>query len=234
MNGTPWMTGRRRVCAAVRVGWSACRGPLVRRVQDAGNDAEPWRKNRAPSPASGLNITMSGEDLLAQKTADVATQEDDARSRKPCRVQPSAQEISRMEEAICWPVATSQEVETARIVQHVALARSRDLDMSYVARKMRVGAEHVRVGNRPRAGGHCLRPARQRGACVLNPVAPGAGLQRAFPAPGVLHDAAPSLHCQPCRDCDLTGHVADMSKSTLMTRMYGPAARCKRFSSIWW
>jgi hypothetical protein len=87
------------------------------------------------------------EDLLAQKTADVATQEDDARSRNRARVQPSAQEISRMEEAICWPGRYIPEIETARIVQHVALARSRDLDMSYVARKMRVGAEHVRVGN---------------------------------------------------------------------------------------
>jgi hypothetical protein len=87
------------------------------------------------------------EDLLAQKTADVATQEDDARSRNRARAQPSAQEISRMEAAISWPGRYIPEVETARIVQHVALARSRDLDKSYVARKMRVGAEHVRVGN---------------------------------------------------------------------------------------
>jgi hypothetical protein len=87
------------------------------------------------------------EDLLAQRGADVATQEDDARSRNRARVQPSAQEISRMEAAISWPGRYIPEVDTARIVQHVALARSRDLDMSYVARKMRVGAEQVRVGN---------------------------------------------------------------------------------------
>jgi hypothetical protein len=84
--------------------------------------------------------------LLAQKTADVATQEDDARSRNWARVQPSAQ-ISRMEMAISWPGRYITDPETARIVQRVALARSRDLDMSHVARKMRVGAEHVRVGN---------------------------------------------------------------------------------------
>ena len=87
------------------------------------------------------------EDLLAQKTADVATQEDDASDRNRTRVRPSAQEITRMEMAISWPGRYIVEAETARIVQRVALARSRDLDMSHVARKMRVGAEHVRVGN---------------------------------------------------------------------------------------
>jgi hypothetical protein len=87
------------------------------------------------------------EDLLAQRQADVATQEDDASERNRTRVRPSAQEISRMEMAISWPGRYIVEAETARIVQRVALARSRDLDMSYVARKMRVGAEHVRVGD---------------------------------------------------------------------------------------
>jgi hypothetical protein len=87
------------------------------------------------------------EDLLAQKIADVATQEDDARSRNRARVQPSAREITRMETAISWPGRYITEPDIARIVQRVALARSRDLDMSYVADKMRVGAEHVRVGN---------------------------------------------------------------------------------------
>ena len=87
------------------------------------------------------------EDLLAQKTADIATQEDDASERNRTRVRPSAQAISRMEMAISWPGRYIVEAETACIVQRVALARSRDLDMSHVARKMRVGAEHVRVGN---------------------------------------------------------------------------------------
>jgi hypothetical protein len=87
------------------------------------------------------------EDLLAQKIADVATQEDDARSRNRARVQPSAREITRMETAISWPGRYITEPDIARIVQRVALARSRELDMSYVAGKMRVGAEHVRVGN---------------------------------------------------------------------------------------
>jgi hypothetical protein len=62
----------------------------------------------------------------------------------------------------------------------------------------------------------------------LNPVAPGSRATAGFPAPGVLHDAAPSLPAHSCalrytanhvRDCDLTGHVADMSKSTLMTHL---------------
>jgi hypothetical protein len=87
------------------------------------------------------------EDLLAQRTADVATQEDDARSRNRARVQPSAQAISRMEMAISWPGRYITDSGTARIVQLVALARSRDLDMSYVARKMRICAQHVRDGN---------------------------------------------------------------------------------------
>jgi hypothetical protein len=87
------------------------------------------------------------EDLVAQKTADVATQEDDASERNRTRVRLSAQAISRMEMAICWPGRYIDRSETARIVQQVALARSRDLDMSHVARRMRVGVEHVRVGN---------------------------------------------------------------------------------------
>ncbi len=87
------------------------------------------------------------EDLLAQRTADVATQEADASERNRARVQPSAQEISQMETAISWPGRYIQEAETARLVQNVALARSRDLDMQFVARRMRVGPEHVRAGN---------------------------------------------------------------------------------------
>jgi hypothetical protein len=31
-----------------------------------------------------------------------------------------------------------------------------------------------------------------------------------------------------------TGSNRTTVKMALMTRMYGPAARCKRFSSIWW
>jgi hypothetical protein len=124
-------------------------GPHVgRRLADAfatlSQLPTPFRKSR-----SGFWPTYyyEWEDLLAQKTADVATQEDDASERNRTRVRPSAQAISRMEMAISWPGRYVVEAETARIVQRVALARSRDLDMSHVARKMRVGAEHVRVGN---------------------------------------------------------------------------------------
>jgi hypothetical protein len=108
----------------------------------------PVRGGR-PKLAPGFwpEYSYEWEDLLAQRQADTATQEDDARSRNRARVQPSAQDISRMEAAISWPGRYIPEIETVRIVQLVALARSRDLDMSYVARKMRVGAEHVRVGN---------------------------------------------------------------------------------------
>jgi hypothetical protein len=84
------------------------------------------------------------EDLLAQKQADQATQEDDASVRNRTRVRPSAQEISRMEMAISWPGRYIVDPEIARIVQHVALARSRGLDMSHVAWKMKIRAERVR------------------------------------------------------------------------------------------
>lgn len=88
------------------------------------------------------------EDLLAQKTGDIATQEDDARVRNRARERPSANEITRMEMAISWPGRYITDSDTARIVQRVALARSRDLDMRYVSRKMPgFGPDRVRARN---------------------------------------------------------------------------------------
>ncbi len=87
------------------------------------------------------------EDLLAQKTSDVATQEDDASLRNRTRVRPSAQEISRMEMVISWPGRYISDRDTARIVQRVALARSRDLDMRHVAWKMRLNPKSLRSSN---------------------------------------------------------------------------------------
>jgi hypothetical protein len=87
------------------------------------------------------------DDLLAQQTADKVTIEEDAKTRNQARVRPSAQEISRMETAICWAGHYISSTEIARIVQHVALARSRNLDMRYVSRRMKLGSEHVREKN---------------------------------------------------------------------------------------
>jgi hypothetical protein len=87
------------------------------------------------------------EDLLAQRTADTATQEDDANVRNRARIRPSAQEISRMEAAISWPGHYVAELEIRRVVQHCSLARARELDMRYVARKLRMGERRVRDWN---------------------------------------------------------------------------------------
>jgi hypothetical protein len=86
-------------------------------------------------------------DLNSQQQADNATKEDDANERNRARIRPSAQEISRMEAAISWPGRYIAEPEISRVVQHVALARSRELDMRYVARKLRMGERRVRDWN---------------------------------------------------------------------------------------
>ena len=52
-----------------------------------------------------------------------------------------------MEAAISWPGRYIAEPEISRVVQHVALARSRELDLRYVARKLRMGERRVRDWN---------------------------------------------------------------------------------------
>jgi hypothetical protein len=87
------------------------------------------------------------EDLLAQKTADVATQEDDASDRNRTKLHPSAKEISQMEMAICWPGRYIHDTSIAKVVQQVAFCRARDLDMQHVSRKLRLAHERVRIWN---------------------------------------------------------------------------------------
>ena len=108
------------------------------------------------------------EDLLAQRTADSATQEDDAQERNRTRIRPSAQAICRMEAAIWWPCRYLADSETARMVQLVALARSRELDIAYVARKLRTGAERVRDRNDRGLTQIASGPAGRSGAGALS------------------------------------------------------------------
>jgi len=86
-------------------------------------------------------------DLNSQEQADKATKEDDANERNRARIRPSAQEISRMEAAIAWPGCYIAEREIRRVVQHVAIAHTRELNIRYVARKLRMGERRVRDFN---------------------------------------------------------------------------------------
>jgi hypothetical protein len=87
------------------------------------------------------------EDLLAQRTADETAQEDDANARNRARTRPSAQQISHMELAISWAGRYVLDVDIARTVQRVALARSRDLDMRHLAWKLKQNQDHLRHQN---------------------------------------------------------------------------------------
>jgi len=101
----------------------------------------------ALAPGFWLEYYYEWEDLLAQRTADSATQEDDANVRNRARIRPSAQEISRMEAAISWPGRYIADRDSRRVVQHVVLAHTRELDMHYVARKLRMSERRVREWN---------------------------------------------------------------------------------------
>ena len=93
------------------------------------------------------------EDMLAQTGSDKDTQERDAAARNRVRLRPSAQEITRMETVLLWPVtylasrsALGQSV--ARVVQVVAFMRSRDLDLNAAARRLKMGSKQLRMVNR--------------------------------------------------------------------------------------
>jgi hypothetical protein len=90
------------------------------------------------------------EDLLAQRASDAASIEDAANQRNRTRIQPSAQEISRMETALCWAgrYIAGNDTETAQIVQATAYAYASERDSAYVARRLRIGQERVRIKNR--------------------------------------------------------------------------------------
>lgn len=91
------------------------------------------------------------EDALAQEgQADVKA--DTAAKANQSRVRPSAQDITRMDKAISWPgeylAADPAFARLAHVVQRVAFYRSREMDMDYVARRMKRNSVMLRQDNR--------------------------------------------------------------------------------------
>lgn len=87
------------------------------------------------------------DDLVAQRGADQATIDEDERSRNRTKLRPTAHAISQMESAISWPGRYITEDGLARTVQQIAYARSRDVDMRHVARKMKFDPKRLRERN---------------------------------------------------------------------------------------
>jgi hypothetical protein len=88
------------------------------------------------------------DDLLAQQESDDLLKADAANKANSARIRPTAQEISRMEQAISWPGRYCQHVSIARIVQRVAHYRSHNIDISIVAIKMKQDHKMLRTSNR--------------------------------------------------------------------------------------
>ena len=97
-----------------------------------------------------LEWTREWTDEMARLGADAAQLEAEARAANRVRILPSAAEISRMEAAIAWPghyLAKTRPI-LAVTVQLVALWRSREKDLRWIARKLRLGVHTVRARNR--------------------------------------------------------------------------------------
>jgi hypothetical protein len=91
----------------------------------------------------------SWEDQLAQQSADLERLEEIEQAKNRVRIQPTAREIMTMEIAIAWPGRYLAHLpQLARMVGYVALARSRDRDMGFIAKRLRMGLPRVRKRNR--------------------------------------------------------------------------------------
>jgi hypothetical protein len=117
-------------------------------------------KTLSRMPMTGRISTRSGmwpqyrhdwEDWLAQATADKGAQEQDAREQNRARLQPTAEDISRMERAIVWParyLSHHPGDERAQIVQRVAAYRARGIDNDVLVRKLKRPPAFIRSCNR--------------------------------------------------------------------------------------
>ncbi len=104
-----------------------------------------------PSSISGYWPSYRHEwaDLLAQAGSDLEIQQWRAEQSNKIRMLPSANEISRMEQAIYWPAQfLKARPIILRIVQTVALYRARDLDIEKIAHCMRKTSWRVHHLNR--------------------------------------------------------------------------------------
>ena len=88
------------------------------------------------------------DDLLAQEESDAQSKDNVASTINRAKIRPSAQDVSRMEQAISWPGRYCSQISIARIVQRVAFYRSRDMDMQVVSRKMKQDHKFLRTRNR--------------------------------------------------------------------------------------
>jgi Domain of unknown function (DUF6362) len=88
------------------------------------------------------------DDLLAQEERDAQSKDDAASALNRAKIKPSAQDVSRMEQAISWPGRYCLSVPCARIIQRIAFYRSRDMDMHQLARKMKHDPKTLRKRNR--------------------------------------------------------------------------------------
>src|SRR5262249_21162580 len=94
--------------------------------------------------------TREWTDEMARLEADAEQLAAEARAANRVRLLPTAAEISRMETAISWPgyyLAKTRPI-LGRTVMIVALWRSRERDLSWIARKLRLGVHTVRARNR--------------------------------------------------------------------------------------
>jgi hypothetical protein len=115
-------------------------------------------KTLSRMPMPGRISTKSGmwpqyrhdwEDWLAQVTADKDAREQDAREQNRARLQPTAEDISRMEKVIVWPGRyLGTRPMTAHIVQRVAAYRARGVDNEVLARKLKHSPAFIRRCNR--------------------------------------------------------------------------------------
>jgi hypothetical protein len=91
-------------------------------------------------------------DELARVQADEAQQQADARAANRVRIRPTAVEISHMEAAIGWPgrYLIPHRTHLARVVGFVALWRSREREIEWIARRLpgRPAPHVVRARNR--------------------------------------------------------------------------------------
>src|SRR5262249_51209734 len=95
--------------------------------------------------------TREWTDEIARLEADIVQLEAEARAANRVRILPSAAEISRMEAAISWPatyLAWANRPHLARTVGIVAMWRSRERELGWIAHRLRLGVHTVQARNR--------------------------------------------------------------------------------------
>jgi hypothetical protein len=89
------------------------------------------------------------EDLLAQQQADEEQKRQEQRAQNYVRIQPTAAEITRMEQAIAWPGHyLLGHPQLLRTVSVVAICRARHRDIRHAARRLRLPFDLVCERNR--------------------------------------------------------------------------------------